>query len=101
MVVNPVWSNRMKNATFIFLFIVLISMPLMQGCKTMFVNSPEKKAQKQQEKSDKAFEKNYKKIQKMHFKNQDRQTRKRMKKSKKEARKMNRSKKTKSKWDCN
>jgi ribosomal protein L24 len=79
---------------------MFVSGLFIQGCRSLFVNSPEKKAVKQQEKSDKEFQKNYSKIKTAHFKNQDKETRKRMKKNKKVSRKLNRSKKSKSKWDC-
>ncbi len=91
----------MKCRTFIFLLLVLVTVPLMQGCRTLFVNSPEKKAARQKERSDREFDKNYAKIKSAHLKNQTRETRKRMKKSKRQADRMNRSKKKKSKRDCN
>ena len=87
----------MKFRTFILLLLLLSSVPFFQGCRSLFVNSPEKKAMKNQEKSDKEFEKNYDKIKKAHFKNQTKETRKRMKKSKKTARQINKPKKVKSK----
>ncbi len=90
----------MKIRNFIFLFLVFILVPFSQGCRSLFVNSPEKKAAKRQEKLDREFDKNYAKIRKAHFKNQTRKTRQRMKKSRREARKINKPRKTKSKKDC-
>lgn len=91
----------MKIRKFILLLLVLVTVPLTQGCRTLFVNSPERKAAKQQERADREFEKNYGKVKSAHLKNQTRETRKRMNKNKRKADRMNRSKKNKSKWDCN
>lgn len=93
--------KQLKFRKFIILLLICAQLPLIHGCRSLFVNSPEKKARKQQEKSDREFDKNYSRIKKAHFKNQTRDTRKRMKKSKKSARQMNKSKKKKSNWDCN
>jgi hypothetical protein len=78
-----------------FLFILSIF-----GCKTMFVNDPEKKIRKQTEQDQKEFEKAYAKLRQEHYKNQTRQTRKRMKKNLRKAKKLNKPKKKKSKKDC-
>jgi hypothetical protein len=98
--VNPVDVGRMKFRKFVFLLIILFTVPFMQGCRSLFVNSPEKKAAKKQERADKEFDKNYSKIKSAHYKNQTRETKKRMRKNRRKAARMNRTKKTKSKWDC-
>ena len=75
-------------------------MVLTQGCKTLFVDNPEKKAVKQQKEEDREFNKAHGKIKKTLYKNQTRDTRKRMDKSLKKTRKRNKSKKSKSKRNC-
>ncbi len=91
---------RMKFCKFIAFVLLCFQLILFQGCKTLFVNDPEKKAVKQQKKEDQEFNKAYAKIRKAHYKNPTRDTRKRMDKSMKKAKKRNKSKKSKAKRNC-
>lgn len=101
MFVNPIASMRMKFCKFTVLLLLCSNLFFIQACKTVFVNDPEKKAMKQKQAQDKEFEKAYAKVRKQHYKNQSKDTRKRMNKNLKKAKKRNKTKKTKSGWDCN
>jgi len=94
----------MKFRKFIAILLILGLVIYFQSCKTIFVNNPEKKALKKQEKEDKEFAKSYSKARKDHYEIQDKETRRRMeknlKKIKRQEKKKNKKKK-KSKWDCN
>lgn len=98
---NQLCEKLMKFRKFSVLLLVIIQLACLTACKTTFVNDPEKKARKQQEKDDKAFKRSYEKIQQAHLKNQTKETRKRMKKNQKRAKKRNKKKKKKNGWDCN
>jgi hypothetical protein len=82
------------------LFISLIAMLALTGCRIFNFNNPEKKALKKQEKQTKKSEKLHQKDVKRHYKMQTKETRKRMNKNKKAAKKKNRGKKNKSKRRC-
>ena len=80
--------KQRKTHLFIFTFLMLIAVTATQGC-SLFLKSPQRKAEKQQHKTEVAAQKEYNKAKKQHYKNQTKDTRKMMAISRKKAKKLN------------
>ena len=85
-------------------FIALIALALMlvaaSGCRTIFVNSPEKKAAKKQAQQQEEAAKSYRASVKGHYGNQSKKTRRRMKRNLKKAERKLKKRMPKGGWEC-
>jgi Tfp pilus assembly protein PilO len=91
---------KLKFCKFIALIFMLLLMVSFAGCRSLFVNSPEKKAAQRQERENKEIQKEYRASVKDHYNNQSKKTKRRMKRNLKKAERKMKKRLSKGGWEC-
>ncbi|MCB2221372.1 MAG: hypothetical protein KQI35_13315 [Bacteroidetes bacterium] len=91
---------KLKFCKFIALVFMVIIMMTLGSCRSLFINSPEKKAAKNQVREYKETQKEYRASVKDHYKNQSKKTKRRMKRNLKKAERKMKKRLSKGGWEC-